>query len=235
MTIQTASIVTAPQRRTTRFLTAAAGAALALGAVTGIGAWQASRDGGTRTTEQHVASAPTPVQRVVGRAIDTAPTYYLVGSAAQAQAAGAALEEANAVRATAGEPSLAGQVETLQSAEAEARLLEAIADADTIRYGLGIPPVRVIDLRPAGEPAVGATARSGAVGEGVAPRGGMAELYAEQQAPVAATDPAPTLGGLAELYAERETEVRADGARLERMGGMAELYRDQAASASSAV
>ena len=76
-------------------------------------------------------------------------------------------------------------------------------------------------------------AAAAAVAARVTTRGGMAELYAERM-PVAATAPTTTLGGLAERYAEEQAAARAEVARLERMGGMAELYRDQAAAASSA-
>ncbi len=68
----------------------------------------------------------------------------------------------------------------------------------------------------------------------VTTRGGMAELYAEQGMPVVRTAPVTTLGGMAELYGEQQAAARATVAQLERMGGMAELYRDQAATGSSA-
>ena len=67
----------------------------------------------------------------------------------------------------------------------------------------------------------------------VTTRGGMAEHYAEQPVPVAATEPITTTGGMAELYAERQAAARDEVARLARMGGMAELYRDQAAATSA--
>ena len=64
----------------------------------------------------------------------------------------------------------------------------------------------------------------------VTTRGGMAELYTEQQTSVVTTAPVTTTGGMAELYAEQEATARATAAQRERMGGMAELYRDQAAA-----
>ena len=147
MTIQTASIAAAPKQRRTQFITAAAAAVLALGAAAGLGAWQASRYGGTSTAQQPAASLPAPVQRAVVRAADTAPTYYLVASQAQATAVEAALEEANAVLVTSGEPTLAARVTMLDSAEAEAAFLAATSGDDAVRATLGLSPVRVVDLR----------------------------------------------------------------------------------------
>ena len=72
--------------------------------------------------------------------------------------------------------------------------------------------------------------------EGVAPLGGLAERYREQQEAAAAAAAArvTTRGGMAELYAEQEADGRSAIELESRMGGMAELYRDQAAAAGSA-
>lgn len=207
MTIQTASIAAAPKQRTTRIIIAAAGTILALSAVAGIGAWQASRDGGTSTREQQAPSVPAPatVRTITSRVSDTTPTYYLVASQAQAAAAEAALEEANALRMTSGEATLTGRVEQLTSVEAEGTFRQAMNTADATRATLGLPPVRVIDLRSTNEPGATATVRIGTAGEGSAPLGGMAELSVEQQ-----------------------RAAQTVTALLDRMGGMAELYRQQA-------
>ena len=155
MTIQTASSAATPKQRTTRFVTAAAGAVLALTAAAGLGAWQASHQGGTSVAEPQAAAmaAPAPVRPATSRATDATSTYYLVASQAQAATVHAALEEANAVRATSGEPTRALHVELLESAEAEAAFLTAMSSLDAIRGTFGQPPVRVIDLRPVGEAA----------------------------------------------------------------------------------
>lgn len=211
MTIQTASIAATPKRRTTQLITAAAGAVLALTAATGLGAWQMSRDGGANVGEQAVAPASAPVRPAARPAAETAPAYYLVASQTQAAAVAAALEEANAVLATSGEPTLAARVELLGSDEAEAAFRAAMSVGDAIRDTLGLPPMRVIDLRAAGEATAPIPAISGRANEGVAPRGGLAELYAEQ-----------------------ESVARTEAAQLERMGGLAELYRDQEAAARGA-
>jgi len=160
MTIQTASLAATPKQRTMRLLTAAAGAVLALSAVASIGAWQASRDGGTSTREQPSASVPAPatVRTIIGRATDSAPTYYLVASPAQAATVSADLDEANAVRATAGEPSQPSQIAPLESAEAAADFFHALNSGDAIRATLNLPPVRVVDLRPTALAPVGTLA-----------------------------------------------------------------------------
>ncbi len=68
----------------------------------------------------------------------------------------------------------------------------------------------------------------------VTTRGGMAELHAEHQTVGTPTGAVTTLGGVAELYGEQQAAARATVAQLERMGGLAELYRDQVGTASSA-
>ena len=80
-----------------------------------------------------------------------------------------------------------------------------------------------------------ATTTSSRTSEGVAPLGGLAELYREQREAAAATATArvTTRGGLAELYGEQQAAARTTAALLERMGGMAELYRDQATTVSA--
>ena len=67
----------------------------------------------------------------------------------------------------------------------------------------------------------------------VTTRGGLAERYAEHGVPVVRTAPITTMGGMAELYGEQQAAARATVAQLERMGGVAELYRDQAAVAGA--
>ena len=149
MTIQTPASAATPKQRTSPFMTAAAGALLALIAAAALGAWQASRDGGRTSGAQRAAALPVPTsaQRVAGPVIDTAPTYYLVASRAQAAALQAGLDEAEALRVTVREPLLAERVEQLESAEVEAEFLQAMHVLDSTRGTISLPPMRVIDLR----------------------------------------------------------------------------------------
>jgi hypothetical protein len=213
MTIQMPGITAVPKQRKTQFITAAAGVVLALATAAGIGAWQASRDGGTTVGDQPAASipVPAPVQRTVGRTADVAPTIYLVASTADAAAVYAALEETNAVRVTSGEPTHAHRVERIDSAEADAAFLEMMSIDDGIRASLGLPAVRVIDLRPTDQAAPTAPATTSDLRDGVAPRGGMAGLSAAQEA-----------------------DARASVERESRMGGPTERSRDQATAAHGA-
>ena len=62
----------------------------------------------------------------------------------------------------------------------------------------------------------------------------QARPTSETVAPVASTTVSTVnegiapMGGMAELYAEQETDMRANVERESRLGGMAELYREQA-------
>ncbi len=57
--------------------------------------------------------------------------------------------------------------------------------------------------------------------------GGLAEQYRdlERATTAAATARVTTTGGMAEVYAQQEAEGRATVERESRIGGMAELYR----------
>ena len=149
MTIQRASVAAAPAQHRRRYLSAAAGALLVLTAAAGIGAWQLGRDGGTSNREQPSAAVPVaaPVRTSTGRTGDTAPTYYLVTSPAQAAAVETALNEADALRVTSGEPTLVGHVEQVESAEAEATFFQVMSVTDATRVALNLSPVQLVDLR----------------------------------------------------------------------------------------
>ena len=157
MTIQTATIATAPEQRRTRFLTAAAGAILALTAAAGIGAWQASRGGGSETATPPVVAVEQPI---VARPVERAPTVYLVGTAAQAAAVQRGISEAAAIQAQLGESGTEDEVLLVASAEGEAAL-RLLTEQDAIRAELRLPPLHIVDLRtqstastPALDPAV---------------------------------------------------------------------------------
>ena len=66
--------------------------------------------------------------------------------------------------------------------------------------------------------------------EGAPLRGGLAERYQDQARAAAAEREArvPTMGGMAELYAAQQAEATVIADLESRMGGMAEVYRAQA-------
>ena len=135
MTSQTAPIAAAPKHHRTWLITAAAGAFLALTTAAGIGAWQMSRDGGTTSGEQQVASlpasAPAPVQQVAAsRAADAAPTYYLVASSAHAAVITATLGEANSARANEWVYLVNTQAEADALRQLDPESVVVVADAD---------------------------------------------------------------------------------------------------------
>ena len=152
MTIQTATIATAPKQRTTRFITAAAGAVLALSAAAGIGAWQASRDGSTSVGNQPAASMPATAARVP--AVDPAAfsDQELYSRWLPAQAAAVQVPD----------PAAFSDQEMYQRS----------------RHAAAAPAVPVTDQ--AMYQAWQAAARTGAAP--MEPMGGLAELYAEREA-----------------------------------------------------
>ena len=119
--------------------------------------------------------------------LENTPTYYLVGSQAQADTVQARITEANAIRVELGEAPLAAETLHFASAEDEAFFLAALREADTVRGGLGLSGVTVVDLR---TPAATATTVDPLTREldtltaanAVTTQGGMAELYGQQQA-----------------------------------------------------
>ncbi len=145
-----------PTTKTTWYLAAAGGAALALAVVVGIGTWQVVRHGrGTETpaisaaqTEPRAtadaAPAPVPPARVAAPEM----TYYLVGSQAQASDLQAMIDgDANRVRAETGEPPLNAVVVVVGSADDEARVGRMFSELDNMLLATGQPLPRVVDLR----------------------------------------------------------------------------------------
>ena len=166
MTLQTPSIVIpSPRRGPNRLLIGLAAAALAV--AVGAGIWQAQRNDSAGET----ATAPAAgVERPAGaRAAESAPTIYLVGSQAEAAKVQAFINEADAVRAHLGEPPLVEQVAVVAPENADA-FLRIMGEQDAVRAGLGLPSVRVVDLRPA--PAAQSDTR-----------GGVAELIRDSGSP----------------------------------------------------
>jgi hypothetical protein len=138
-----------PPRRPTRQLGAlAAGIALVLLVAAGLLLWQGTR--GEEATGPTEAALTTPAAPAGAARDQPAPTLYLVASQAQAQVVSAALEEANAIRVTLGEPTLALEVMWFDSVEAEVQFWSTIgAQPDRHVVDLRTPAARV----PAPEPA----------------------------------------------------------------------------------
>jgi hypothetical protein len=204
MTMQNSSIVVpAPRRGPGRRF----GLGLALGAVVavaaGVGLWQAGRDSGT--TEPATPPTTAVERTVTPRSTIAGTTVYVVGSAEQAEAMQRAIAEADAIRATLGEPALNESVLVVASAEDEG-VLAMLAEQDGVRNQLGLPPIQIVDLRvPAVSlPRVDAASYSDAEmyqrwlqaqassAEGAPPMGGLAELISDGGAPASIGVPAAT-------------------------------------------
>lgn len=144
MTIQTASIATTRKHRRTRFITAAAGAVLALTAAGGIGAWQITRSSGS---QEPAAAAPVPSVSgdtpALSRAATSTPareTLYIVATDAEA----AQLWDAIAV--TVPDPSRY-QVMVLDPAS-DSGVAPGLGEQNDLRHANGLgQPVKFIDLR----------------------------------------------------------------------------------------
>ena len=148
MTIQMRAIATAPKQRKTQVLTAAAGVVLALATAVGIGAWQAGRDGGSSTGEQSATAMPAPVQRTVGRTADAAPTIYLAGTQAEADAMRTTLgDDAARTEAVNMLPAPAAAVTVIETEDEHMRLLQLVGAADAVTAALGLPLLQVVDRR----------------------------------------------------------------------------------------
>lgn len=142
---------TRPDRRP--WLMAACSAALL--AVVAAGAWQtiARREATTTTTFQQTsaATAPAPVPASVARHIatprDDAMTLYVVGSAEEATRLTETLLSGDTILAQLGRQPFNVQVLVAASPEEEAAIIQANAEADNIRAGMGLPPISLINLR----------------------------------------------------------------------------------------
>ena len=151
MTLQIASPTTdtrMPQRRVR--IVATTSAALLAAALLAIGGWHVSREGSTSTSMTHSAPIGQPVRPAAVHAderINRVPTTYLVGSPEQAALTLKSMDEANAIREGVGESPLRDEVVLLASAAEEAVFWVGIHEADRLRESLGLPPLRVVDLR----------------------------------------------------------------------------------------
>jgi hypothetical protein len=160
MTIETPAIVIPSPRRGSgrRLFIGLAAAALAL--TVGAGLWLADHDGGA---ESATPPAVAVAQLAIARPVAAAPLYYLVGSQADADAMRANIAQL-------GVAPLPEVVTVVTVAEADA-FLRMMGEQAAVSDSLGLPSVTVVDLR--AQPV--ATTH-------VDTRGGMAELYGQQQA-----------------------------------------------------
>jgi len=209
MTIQTPAIVIPRPRRGSgrRLFIGLAAAALAL--TVGAGLWLAGRDGGTESATPPAVAVEQPA---VVRPVETAATYYLMGSQAEADAMRVNIAQL-------GEGLLPEVVTVVTTADADA-FFRDMRDLNDIRAGFGLPSVTVVDLR----------TRS-AVTERVTTNG-LSELDGAPVAPAtaataAAAPPADTLGGLAELIRDGGTPASLG---LPTTTGAAEAARPTATS-----
>ena len=163
------------------------------------GLWQATRDGGTKT-------APPPAvaveQSTVARPVASTPTYYLVGTVAEA----AALRE---LVAQLGTPPLPVVVTLATTADADAFFV-ATDELNDVRTDIGLAPVTVVDLR---TPAVTAT---------------TADPLARELEALTAANTVPALSP--ETLSDQELYSRWAPAPVTTQGGMAEVSGQQQAN-----
>ena len=101
------------------------------------GLWQAGRNGSTETAPPPAA---TVAQSTDAGPVESTPTYYLVGSPAEAAAVQATFEQLGVA------PPLPEVVTVATTADADA-FLRMMGEQDAIRDSLGLAPVTVVDLR----------------------------------------------------------------------------------------
>ena len=164
----------------------------------------------------------------------TAPLVYLTATEEEAVTLRSALVE----QPMAEQPTLNAAFLPVTGAIQLMQIERLVADLNHWHVAEGLALIRLIDLRPASDSAATAseTAEVEVSGQQQADRIAETRLSAlgGADAPYRTSEGVAPQGGLAELYGEQEAEARATAAQAERMGGMAELYRDQAAAASSA-
>ena len=156
MTMQTPPVaLPRPRRGLSRRLVRGLGfaaAALTVAVAVGAGLWQVARHGTTESTSQATTLAPPASTRPVA----SAPTLTLVlaGSQAEADAVQARLSAAAALVAPLGAAALVDQLAVVTAADPDA-FAQTIGEQDAMRAGLGLPSIRVVDLRtpPAAAPA----------------------------------------------------------------------------------
>jgi hypothetical protein len=142
-----------PPTRTSgnKHLLAAACSAALLAAVA-IGTWQtiANRENTAITAVQQSPAIVAPAQGTDAGTVrndESAPTTYLVASAAQAAQVEETIRGTNTILDQFGKPPFIANVIVVESAELEAGILQGQYDADAIRAGMGLPPMPLIDLR----------------------------------------------------------------------------------------
>jgi hypothetical protein len=131
------------------------GLALALAVVAGIGARHLAqqRGGAASGSVAHNGGAPTTSVEQEGRGAgrgdqrDRPVTVYLVSADEQAARLQDAIADGNRILESLDLPAFSADVVVVRSAEHEAAVMRAYADADAIRGRLGLPGVTVIDLR----------------------------------------------------------------------------------------
>lgn len=99
-------------------------------------------------------------EAVGGRPRSSLPRYYIVASQEHADAVLLGIHEAEAAGADAREPLPDARVVLVDSEEEEARFFLALHEQDAVRGGIGLPAIRVVDLR-----AIAPTAVPGAFNE----------------------------------------------------------------------
>jgi hypothetical protein len=158
---------------------AACGAAVVLAVAAGIGARQLTRDEGVSETATTGSGSAQPAavsaapRDSVRPASDLLSVVYLAGSPDEADRQQQIIDEGNVVRASFGMPRMHASVLVITSPDQESMIRSGLADADAIGVSLGLPPVTIIDLRPA--------AGGPGTADGTALLiGGVAERYAIQ-------------------------------------------------------
>ncbi len=125
------------------YLAAALTAAVLLGTIVGVGAWQAI---GTGTAEK---AAPAAGAVFVPRDVEPASTFYIVADGAQAQNVMRGADDAALIRAAGGTSEQIDDIHVLVAsdrAQLDMMLID-IASANEIRVQDGLLPMPVVDLR----------------------------------------------------------------------------------------
>ena len=117
------------------------GALLTVAVVGAIGVWQVREQAGGRTSTSKTATPPSvAVEQSTGaQPVASTPTFYLVGSQAEAEALRASVAQL-------GTPLLPEVVMVATTADGDA-FLQAMREQDGMHTGRGLASVTVIDLR----------------------------------------------------------------------------------------
>jgi hypothetical protein len=114
----------------------------------------APRDGAPAAAAAGLATAPVAGSTMLSAVIDrhmtktAAPTIYLAGSQAQAEAIRAALDDdAALIQAVNALPAAGAAVAVIETDDDHLRLLQLTGAADAVNAALGLPILRVVDRR----------------------------------------------------------------------------------------